>query len=151
MTHDSFDYERTLVANILNRLAGGLDNTSATITAADLRYLARELETAHEGDDIQMLTNAIAEAGGGRLDDESLGFGSWYSESDLDLSSLRGKMADVDEGEIGILGTDETIAISFQAGSTNFTAVVGLVEFEDLREGLNSQARERALAARSKS
>jgi hypothetical protein len=150
MTHDSYDYERTLVANILNRIAGALDGPDATIAAADLRELARELETAHEGSDIAMLTRAISEAGGGRLDDETLGYGSYYSEGDLDLTRVRGKMADVDEGEISLEGTGETIKLVCQAGSTRFEAVLGLVEFEDLREGLNSQARARALDARSK-
>ena len=151
MTHHTHDYERTLVANVLRRIAEAWRADDQHYHGSDLTYIADELETTDAGDDVQMLTNAIAESGGGRLDGESLGFGSWYGEGDLELSRLRGKLADVDEGEVSIDGTDETIAITFQAGSTNFTAVLGLVEFEDLRESLNAKARERALAARSKS
>jgi hypothetical protein len=148
MTH-GYDYERALVANILRRIGAEIVDSLHNPKAL-LDFIAGELTDTASGSHVDMLTRAISEVGGGRLDDESLGYGSYYTDGDLELSRLRGKLADVDEGEVSIDGTEETIALTFQAGSTNYTAVLGLVEFEDLREGLNSQARERALEARSK-
>ena len=143
-----YEYERTLVANILTQIADSIDGATQ-LHALDLKGIAHELLHTHEGSDVQMLLNAIAESGGGRLDDESLGFGSWYGEADLELTSMSGKLANVDEGDIDIAGTDETLALTIRVSSVSFTAVLDLGEFEDLRERLNEMARARALAARS--